>query len=142
MLLYPLWDGFHGIITNDTTSKSEELLARYRRLWVIEESFRIQKHHLSIRPIYHFKPERIEAHVLLCYMAFALVRHAAYRIEVQQKKISIQDIRSELWRTQSSILHDKETGKFYRVTSKMSSEARAIYQAFGVPRHYGTREIV
>ena len=82
-----LWDGLHGVITNDTTSKSEELLARYRRLWVIEESFRIHKHHLAVRPIYHFKPERIEAHILLCYMAFTLVRHSAYRIDLQQKKL-------------------------------------------------------
>lgn len=137
-----LWDGLHGIITNDTTSKSEELLARYRRLWVIEESFRIQKHHLAVRPIYHFKPERIEAHILLCYIAFTLVRHAAYRVETQQKKLSVQDIRSELWRTQSSILRDKETGKIYRLPSKMSHEARSIYQAFGVPRCFGVREVV
>lgn len=136
-----LWDGLHGIITNDTSSKSEELLARYRRLWVIEESFRIQKHHLAVRPIYHFKPERIEAHILLCYMAFALVRHATYRVEMQQQKLSIQDIRSELWRTQSSILRDKETGKIYRLPSKMSLEARSIYQAFGVPRCFGIKEV-
>jgi len=137
-----LWDGLHGIITNDTTSKSEELLARYRRLWIIEESFRIQKHHLAVRPIYHFKPERIEAHILLCYMAFTLVRHSTYRIDIQQKKLSIQDIRSELWRTQSSILRDKDTGKIYRLPSKMSAEAGSIYQAFGVPRCFGVRELM
>lgn len=136
------WDGLHGIITNDLSSKSVELLGRYRRLWVIEESFRIQKNHLAVRPIYHFKPERIEAHILLCYMAFTLVRHAAYRVETQQKKLSIQEIRSELWRTQSSILHDRETGKVYRLPSKMSREARAIYQAFGVARCFGVREVV
>src|SRR5271170_2212625 len=191
-----LWDGLHGVITNDTTSKSEELLARYRRLWVIEESFRIHKHHLAVRPIYHFKPERIEAHILLCYMAFTLVRHSAYRIDLQQKKlypeplenwnldsakapavrsiakrsvlmqygplcdrrtpglwrsrnsnlltargISVQDVRSELWRMQSSILRDKDTGKIYRLPSKMSADARSIYQAFGVPRCFGVREL-
>ena len=87
------WDGFHGVITNDTSSQSEELLLRYRRLWVIEECFRIQKHTLSVRPIFHWKPERIQAHVLLCYMAFTLVRHAEWRIQVQQKGVSIQDIR-------------------------------------------------
>src|SRR5690625_4662872 len=43
------WDGFHGIVTNDTTGKAEELLSQYRRLWVIEESFRIQKHNLAVR---------------------------------------------------------------------------------------------
>lgn len=46
-----------------------ETLARYRRLWVIEESFRTIKHSLSVRPIYHFKPERIQAHIGICYLA-------------------------------------------------------------------------
>src|SRR5207249_2112731 len=69
------WDGLHGVVTNMLEQDALELLHNYRRLWVIEESFRIQKHNLSIRPIYHFKPERIEGHILICYLAFCLMRH-------------------------------------------------------------------
>src|SRR5690606_30719411 len=50
------WDGLHAIVTNDREASAADLLARYRRLWVIEESFRTIKHSLSVRPIYHFKP--------------------------------------------------------------------------------------
>lgn len=129
------WDGLHGLITNDRESGALELLRTYRRLWVIEESFRIQKTDLSIRPIYHFKPERVEAHILLCYLAFALVRYAEYRIELQKEKISIQEMRKHLWRTQASLLKDHQTGKYYRVPSKPSQTTQKIYQTFGLVRN-------
>ncbi|HET9434787.1 MAG TPA: IS1634 family transposase [Chitinophagaceae bacterium] len=135
------WDGLHGLITNDHKCKPQELLQCYRRLWVIEESFRIQKTDLSVRPIYHFKPERIEAHILLCYLAFALIRYAEYRIELQKEKVSIQEIRRNLWRTQVSILKDHETEKNYRVPSKASSVTRKIYQTFGLIRNEKIRAI-
>lgn len=102
---------------------------------MIEESFRIQKTDLSVRPIYHFKPERIEAHLLLCFLAFTLVRHAEYRIELQKEKISIQELRRRLWRTQVSILKDHKTEKLYRVPSKPNQKTRMIYQTFGLVRN-------
>lgn len=135
------WDGLHGLITNDHDSQALELLQCYRRLWVIEESFRIQKTDLSVRPIYHFKPERVEAHILLCYLAFALIRYAEYRIELQKEKISIQEIRRHLWRTQVSILKDHKTDKLYRVPSKPNQTVRKIYQTFGLVRNEKIRPI-
>lgn len=136
------WDGFHGIVTNDTRASAEELLSRYRRLFVIEECFRIQKDDLAVRPIFHWKPERIQAHILICYMSFALVRHAEWRIQVQQKGISIRDIRRELQRVQASILRDQSTGKRYHLPSCMTQKAKKIYRAIGVTRNESAREIV
>ena len=128
------WDGYHGVITNCQDNTAEELLLNYKRLWVIEESFRIQKHNLSIRPIYHFKPERIEAHVLICYMAFTLMRHLEFRMEIQKEPMSLLKIREVLWRVQSSYLKDEKTGKRYRLPSATSVLARKIYQVMNVKR--------
>jgi transposase len=127
------WDGLHGIITNSTDS-AEELLAQYRRLWVIEESFRLHKHNLSLRPIYHFKPERIEAHILICYLAFALIRHLEFRVALQREKISINEMRWALWRVQSSYLAEEGTENRYRLPSAMSVTARKLYQVMGIKR--------
>jgi len=48
-----LWDGLHGIITNKKDLTSYQLKEYYSQLWQIEENFRISKHDLRIRPIYH-----------------------------------------------------------------------------------------
>lgn len=135
------WDGYHGVITNCTDEKAEELLSQYRRLWVIEESFRIQKHNLSLRPIYHFKPERIEAHIIICYMAFALMRHLEFRVAIQKEAISMNQMRSELWRVQSSYLMDTDTEKKYRLPSAMSVIAKKIYQVMGIKRTQVVQEM-
>ena len=53
------WDGLHGVITNIKTEQTpQEILTRYRRLWKIEEAFRVCKHNLKMRPIYHWKRKR------------------------------------------------------------------------------------
>lgn len=128
-----VWDGLHGVITN-CDSSTEELLSQYRRLWVIEESFRLHKHTLNLRPIYHFKPERIEAHILICYLAFALMRHLEFRVVLQQEKISMNEMRASLWRVQSSYLREENTENRYRLPSAMSVTARKLYQVMGVKR--------
>jgi len=120
------WDGLHGIISNDHESSAKDLLLTYKRLWRIEESFRIQKTNLSIRPIYHFKPERIEAHILLCYLAFCLIRYVEFRIKLQKENISLEEIKTSLWRTQSSLLKNHKTGEYYKVPSKPSVIAKKI----------------
>jgi Transposase DDE domain len=128
------WDGLHAIVTNDRTSSAKQLLAKYRRLWVIEESFRTLKHGLAVRPIYHFKPERIAAHIGLCYLAFALTRHAQQRIKLAQTAMSLERIHAALHGVQASVLQHKTTQAKYRMPSAFGHEAARIYKAFGLTR--------
>jgi transposase len=135
------WDGLHGIITNDHTTKAISLLQRYRGLWVIEESFRINKHSLEMRPIYHFKPERIRAHILICYIAFALSRYVQHRIATIGSQMSVDRIRQALSTVQVSILEDTSTKTIYKLPSKISKEAEMIYRSMGLKRSRATVKI-
>ena len=44
----------------------------YIQLTDAEAAFRIQKSDLSLRPVWHQKPERIKAHIFVCFLAYAL----------------------------------------------------------------------
>lgn len=160
-----LWDGIHGIITNikpnltkeeeaaqtqenreETEEKVEraeaiELIMRYGRLWKIEESFRLNKHTLSMRPIYHFKPERIKAHIGLCYMAFSVLRHMEYRVRLTQK-ISPEVMIDELLNVQASLYRHMPTGKLYRMPGKFTNHASKIYKAFQIERKNHAQELI
>jgi transposase len=127
------WDGLHGIITNIPHDSPESLIARYARLWVIEESFRVNKHTLQMRPIYHWKPERIHAHVAICYMTFSVLRHLQYRVNLTQK-VSVETILDELLNVQASIHIHKRTKDRYRVPGHFTNDARKIYKAFDLER--------
>lgn len=128
------WDGLHGVITNVKDQAPAEILSRYRGLWQIEESFRISKHDLKMRPIYHWTPERIQAHILMCFMAYTLARQAMYRMSIQQQSMSFDQIRNELLHVQSSIVCDISTGKRFILPSRVSVMQKKIYQAFGLKR--------
>lgn len=127
------WDGLHGIITNIEKAPATSLIARYARLWVIEESFRINKHQLKMRPIFHWKSERIHAHIAICYMAFSIVRHLQYRVNLMQK-VSVDCIIDELLNVQASIYKHKKNGDLYRIPGSFSNNARKIYKALDIVR--------
>jgi len=127
------WDGLHGVITNIKDDSPASIVARYSRLWVIEESFRVNKHTLQMRPIFHFKANRIHAHIAICYMTFTVLRHIQYRANLMQK-ISINQILEELRDVEASIYVHKKTKDKYRVPGHFSNEARKIYKAFNLER--------
>lgn len=126
------WDGLTGVYTNQTNITDIEILNHYRSLWQIEETFRINKHDLCIRPIYHWKPKRIKAHIAISFMAFACVRHLEYRVKIQYKKLSPEVIRQELLKVQASIIKDNSTKKKYLLPAKMTQEAKHIYRIMGI----------
>ena len=135
------WDGLHGVITNIKDASHATIISRYARLWKIEESFRLNKHTLSMRPIFHFKTERIHAHIAICYMAFTVLRHMEYIVNLTQK-ISPQFILEELMEVQSSILKDSVTGTQYRMPGRFSQTASKIYKAFNIIKDRHIKAIV
>jgi transposase len=122
-----VWDGLKGIITNNSELTNEELIAQYTNLWKVEESFRITKHDLKIRPIYHWKPSRVKAHLAISFMAYTLVRHLEHRVRLQYVKLSPERIR------QLSRLFDTRTKMRFALPSAIAPEAVKIYKLMDVP---------
>ena len=110
---------------------ANDAFEHYRGLWQIEETFRLTKHDLRVRPIYHWTPRRIEAHVAICFMALVCIRHLSYRVQLQYQPLSPEIIRNELVHVQQSILMHKTSGHQYGIPSKPTMHARKIYQVMG-----------
>jgi transposase len=127
------WDGMYGIFTN-YDGDSAEIISRYRQLYQIEETFRITKHDLKVRPIYHYKPSRIRAHIAICYLALCLIRHMQYQFKKANLTYSSQRIKEELNRVQYSICKDYSTNILFKVPSALSPIAQKIYSALGIER--------
>jgi transposase len=67
------WDGLKGYVTNTSLSKKKVINA-YHQLYQIEKAFRISKTDLKIRPVYHRLRNRIEAHICICFTAYAIYK--------------------------------------------------------------------
>lgn len=68
-----IWDGLKGYRTN-TDLSPEKVYEAYQSLWNVERSFRITKGTLDVRPMFHFTPRRIEAHVCICFVALKVYK--------------------------------------------------------------------
>jgi hypothetical protein len=64
--------GWKGYTTNLTGKSSEFVIDSYHQLWRIEKSFRMSKHDLQARPVYHHIRESIEAHLSIVVAALAV----------------------------------------------------------------------
>ena len=69
-------DGKFLVSTSDDSLSPEDVALGYKQLLEVERAFRTLKTTLDLRPVYHRKDERIEAHVFLCFLALLLVRVA------------------------------------------------------------------
>lgn len=75
----PEWDdwsqcseGCYVLRTNVSDWTPQELWKTYIQLTEAEAAFRIHKTELSLRPIWHQRPDRVQAHILVCFLAYVL----------------------------------------------------------------------
>lgn len=129
MIKDSLWDGLHGTFTNMKEMEVGEIIYHYHGLWQVEESFRINKHDLRMRPVFHWTPDRIQAHICICFMAFALIRFLQHKIKYENaESVSAERIKRELFAVQESVLKDVTDGKRYVIPSKLSKDVMKIYK--------------
>jgi hypothetical protein len=83
------FDGKFVVITNDETLSAEDVALGYKGAWIIEACFRRMKQTgLEVRPMFHWTPRRIEAHVKLCVMALQMQRAAEIRAGLPWARIA------------------------------------------------------
>ena len=68
------YDGYYSIVTSELNMDNKEIIDTYRGLWEIEETFRIAKGDLEARPIYLHREDRINAHLLSCFISLVIMR--------------------------------------------------------------------
>jgi hypothetical protein len=67
-------DGKWLLRTNDGTLTPDDLAAAYKQLIAVERGWRDMKGALRLRPVFHYREDRIRAHVQLCWLALLLIR--------------------------------------------------------------------
>lgn len=67
-----LTEGCYVLRTNVNDWTAEALWQTYIQLTQAEAAFRIHKSELSIRPVWHQKKERVQAHIFVCFLAYVL----------------------------------------------------------------------
>lgn len=124
------WDGLKGYQTNDKGLSKQQVVENYRQLFKIEKAFRISKHDLKIRPIYHRVQRRIEAHICLSFAAYKVYKELERQLYSKNANISAEkaiDIAKTIFSIKVSLNNSNQTIEKTIITSE---EQRHLVQLF------------
>lgn len=119
--------GIKGYYTNLTKS-NRFVINQYHFLWNIEKSFRISKSDLKTRPIFHFKIKTIQSHILICFMALAVVKY----MEIKTRKSTQKIIRLLKSVTDARILNTI-TNEEIVLRSEVTDEIKTLLKKMRLP---------
>src|SRR5690606_35334469 len=104
-----------------TRRSSDLIIERYHDLYKIEQNFRVAKGDLRTRPVFHFKEEPIQLHVLICFMALAVSKH----IEISAS-ISIRAFLDQCKKMTEARLMNRITKKEIRMKAAVPQELQEL----------------
>ena len=122
--------GIKGYYTNldENIASDQTIIERYHELYRIEQAFRISKHDLQTRPIFHFKEEPINLHVLICFMALVVSKH----IELSTGD-SIRRFLTECKKVTDARMLNKITNKEIRIRAKYNDKILKYLKSLYLP---------
>lgn len=123
------WDGLKGYLTNSSLSK-KQVLDNYKQLWLIEKAFRIAKTDLKIRPVYHYKQRRIEAHICLNFVAYKVYKELERQLKGKETDLSpekVIDIIQSIYEIEAK----SPNSKTYTKRLLISDEHLKVQKIFG-----------
>ncbi|MGH3587340.1 MAG: IS1634 family transposase, partial [Pseudonocardia sp.] len=119
-------DGKYLLRTSDETLTAEDLALGYKALYEAERGWRDLKSTIDLRPVYHRRQDRIQAHVQLCWLALLLLRVAE-----TATKDTWRNLRNELDRMHLVTLATTEGSVAQR--TELTHAQRRILKALELP---------
>lgn len=123
-----LWDGLKGYVTN-TRLSHRQIVENYRHLWQIEKAFRISKTDLKIRPIHHYRKNRIEAHICIAFVAYTIYKELERILEKHEVGFSPKraaELTQNMYELEYSLPHSK---KKVKTLLQMDVDQQALHDA-------------
>lgn len=72
--------GYNLIVTSEIHMTDQDIYGTYHNLWRMEESFKIMKSDLDVRPVFLHREDTIKGHFLICYLTVLLERILQFKI--------------------------------------------------------------
>lgn len=121
-----------GLYVLKTTAKREdmgpeEIRDAYKGLSQVEQGFKLFKNDFQIRPVYHYLPRRVRAHLFICFLALYLRRRIENNLGELSKQKSWKEIFSTLSRIRLQEIRFGE-GSFYQLTELEEGQKEILHQ--------------
>jgi hypothetical protein len=121
-------DGKFVLTTNDDSLSVADVALGYKGMWIIESCFRRMKTTgLGIRPMFHWTPRRIAAHVRLCVLALMIQRAAELRSGLSWLRIATALARLK------AVRHSSESQAIVQIT-KIDAELAEVLKKLDISK--------
>lgn len=124
-----MYDGMFVLTTNTNLSAMATVQA-YRDLWQVELAFRQLKSEIEMGPIWHWKDRRIRAHIMICFLAFALRTVFYKKLKDEDPKMAYGDILDDVKALKSCNLDVKSHR--VRIRTELKPGAAKAFRAIGM----------
>jgi transposase len=93
-------DGMYFLRTNQTGKEAVELWQQYMLQCNVEQAFKELKSDLGVRPVYHHKEERVEAHIFVAFLSYCLQATLRQKLRNSASGLTSQAVLETLSRIQ------------------------------------------
>ncbi len=125
------FDGYYGIQTSEENLSAHDVISAYHNLWRIEESFRIMKSHLEVRPIFHWTEKRIKGHFFISFLAFLVQRTLELNLKKSEIDITSSKIRESI--NNMNFAKFDSSGQTYLLKTRYDDLGTKILRTFKIP---------
>jgi transposase len=127
--------GSYILRTNWTESDPKTLWNTYIQLTEVEDSFRTEKYDLGMRPIFHQKQGRTQAHILVCFLALTMWRTLQQWMKASGLGTAPRKLLEELRELKSLdvLLPTREKTLRLRMAATPPKELRVLLQRMKIP---------
>ena len=128
-------DGRFALITDHAAQTAKELLCQYRTRACAESAFATIKGPIGLRPVFHYSPPRIKAHVFICYLALLLRQLLNLLLKAKNLDLTPQKALKTLKPLRITEVYFPQVGKLLWLLNQVDPEVQKIFDAVELDPH-------
>ena len=128
-------DGRFALITDREELTAKELLLQYRGKERAESAFSTIKGPIGLRPVFHYSPQRIKAHVFICHLALFLRNLLKLLLQAKEIELTPQKALKTVKPLRITEVYFPQIGKLFWILNQIDPEVQNIFDAVQLNPH-------
>jgi len=125
-----LYDWFYMVESTITNIDKEELESKYKSLQLVERSFDEIKNLIELRPVFHWKTDRVKWHIFACFLSYYLLFQFKQNVQDLLKNNTLDCLLTDLKWVSKSYIEIKNITM--NLISELTPNQKAIFEKFNL----------
>lgn len=125
-------DGRFALLTDRPELSAKEVLVQYRTKNTAETAFATIKGPLSLRPVFHYRPQRIKAHVFICHLALCLRNLLKLLLSAKELPLTPQKALKTVKQLRITEVYFPQSGQLFWSLNQIDPQVQEIFAAVGL----------